>query len=583
MNPQRILRQKTAAILTLVTLVFLFHDDGNHASAQAQVQVTAADPSATAQGTINLNVKVTGKGFKNGAKAKWFVTGTTDPGGVTVNSTSFVSSTEVTANITVADTAVIANFDIQVLNSDGRGGKGTELFAVTAKGQTSCPALQPAPTSDTKCYAAWPGCLDTSFGVVGYVHTDAAPAYASGGDEADGVAVQPDGKVVVAGRTRISSTDIDFTVVRYNVDGSLDTSFGDLDPLNAPLRRGYTLTSITTGFDYPYAMVLQPDGKIILTGAISGGGGAVVRYNPDGTLDPTFGNGGIVSLSISAPRKDVALQADGKIVLGGSPNANLFALARLNANGSLDSSFGSGGLVTVNPSGARKGSGNGWSVAIQRVPAVTGEERIVLAGLSRLSSSDNSDWTLMRFRSNGATDTSFGSSGIVKTYFSGFGDQARRVRIDSTNRIVVAGITNSASTACGSYVGDMALVRYTQDGSLDGSFAGGKQIVDVYGGSDYLYGLALQADGRIVIFGNGSSSDSTVTHFALVRFNTDGSRDSSFGLLGNGVVTTDLYGFGSYGFALALSPTDGKIVAAGGAYLGPNFTQGEIVVARYLP
>jgi hypothetical protein len=103
--------------------------------AQAQqVQVTAADPTAAAQGTINLNVKVTGKGFKNGAQAKWFVTGSTDPGGVTVNSTAFVSSTELSANITVADTAIITNFDIQVLNSDGRGGKGTELFAVTAKG-----------------------------------------------------------------------------------------------------------------------------------------------------------------------------------------------------------------------------------------------------------------------------------------------------------------------------------------------------------------------------------------------------------------------------------------------------------------
>src|SRR5512144_981599 len=90
--------------------------------AQGQVQVTAADPPSAEQGTLNLNVKVTGKGFKNGAKAKWFVTGTTDPGGVSVNSTTFVSSSELTANITVSDTATIANFDIQVLNSDGRGG-----------------------------------------------------------------------------------------------------------------------------------------------------------------------------------------------------------------------------------------------------------------------------------------------------------------------------------------------------------------------------------------------------------------------------------------------------------------------------
>jgi hypothetical protein len=98
-----------------------------------QIQVTAADPAATQQGTLNLNVKVTGKGFRNGAKAKWFISGTTDPGGVTVNSTTFVGSTELTANITVSDTAFIGNFDIQVANTDGRGGKGTELFAVTSR------------------------------------------------------------------------------------------------------------------------------------------------------------------------------------------------------------------------------------------------------------------------------------------------------------------------------------------------------------------------------------------------------------------------------------------------------------------
>ena len=129
-----------AALLNPLILGFvLLNLSGSISAVQGQVQVTAADPMSTAQGTINLNVKVTGKGFKNGAKAKWFVTGTTDPGGVTVNSTTFVNSGELTANITVSDTAVISNFDIQVLNSDGRGGKGTELFAVTAKGQfASC-------------------------------------------------------------------------------------------------------------------------------------------------------------------------------------------------------------------------------------------------------------------------------------------------------------------------------------------------------------------------------------------------------------------------------------------------------------
>jgi hypothetical protein len=127
-----------AALLTLCVTALLSCLNFR-SSAQGQVQVTAAEPPTAAQGTVNLNVRVNGKGFKNGAHAKWFVTGTTDPGGVTVNSTTFVSSTELTANITVDDAATIANFDIYVQNSDGRGGKGTELFAVTPQGgPTSC-------------------------------------------------------------------------------------------------------------------------------------------------------------------------------------------------------------------------------------------------------------------------------------------------------------------------------------------------------------------------------------------------------------------------------------------------------------
>ncbi len=438
-----------------------------------------------------------------------------------------------------------------------------------AGGGSSCPPLLPAPTGDTKCYDALPGCLDSTFGGVGFVHLN--PGGGSYAVQANAVVVQADSKIVVAGTAKISSTYSDFALIRYNVDGTLDTSFGDPDPLNPPLRRGYTVTAVTIGSDNPYGLVLQPDGKIVVSGA-AGGEGVVARYNFDGSLDSGFGSGGIAHLGSGAPSHDVTLQSDGKIVVGGAAGAG-FALARLNANGSLDSSFGFGGQVSVNP-----------SLAIQRVPAITGEERIILAGWSTLSSNDNSDWTVMRFRSNGATDTSFGTSGIVKTAFSGFGDQARRVRIDSNNRIVAAGIIRSASSTCGSYVIDSAVVRYAQDGGLDGSFSGGRQIVDVYGGEDALYGLALQVDGKILISGTANSSDNTVHHFALVRLNIDGSRDASFGLLANGVVTTDLYGLGSYAFGgVAVQPSDGKIVVAGGAYLVPPHSQGDIVVARYWP
>ena len=102
--------------------------------ATAQIQVDSANPSAAPQGTINLDIAITGNGFQKGAKAQWFVTGTTNPGGVTVNSTTFKGSTQLTANITVAPDAVISGFDILVTNANGRTGKGTDKFAVTLKG-----------------------------------------------------------------------------------------------------------------------------------------------------------------------------------------------------------------------------------------------------------------------------------------------------------------------------------------------------------------------------------------------------------------------------------------------------------------
>jgi hypothetical protein len=103
-------------------------------SAGAQVQVTSTNPNTAAQGTMNLNVNISGSGFKKGARAQWFVTGTTNPGGVTVNSTTFNGANTLTANITIASDASVSGFDIVVTNTDGRTGKGTDLFAVQSNG-----------------------------------------------------------------------------------------------------------------------------------------------------------------------------------------------------------------------------------------------------------------------------------------------------------------------------------------------------------------------------------------------------------------------------------------------------------------
>src|SRR3990172_5082731 len=128
--------KSTATSAGLVGCLLLFlASAGVPAPAVAQdIQVNSADPSSAPQGTVNLNVTIRGKGFKRGAVSWFFVTGTNDPGGISVRSTSFVSPTELVANIDIADTALITKFDIKVQNADGRTGKGTELFSVTAKG-----------------------------------------------------------------------------------------------------------------------------------------------------------------------------------------------------------------------------------------------------------------------------------------------------------------------------------------------------------------------------------------------------------------------------------------------------------------
>jgi uncharacterized delta-60 repeat protein len=579
-------RRSLLALLAILSIAVCLIDF--RSSAQGQIQVTAADPATAEQGTVTLNVRVTGKGFKNGAQARWFVTGTTNPGGVTVNSTIFVSSTELTANITLADTAVVANFDIQVLNSDGRGGKGTELFAVTPKGGgggvSNCPAPAPAPTSDTKCYAALPGCLDTTFGLNGLVTTDTNGPNINQ-DRAEAMVIQSDGKIVTAGSTYSTASgtlSIDFLVVRYNTDGSLDTSFGDADPLNPPLHRGYVVTSFGTGVDQAHVALLQPDGKIVV-GGYSGStfSTAIARYNTDGTLDPTFGSGGKVFVDVPDARS-MAMQSDSKLLLGGDVGDS-FVVARLNPNGTFDSGFGTGGKVVANAT-TRKRGGTAVTnaIAVQRVPAVTGEERIVVGG--RSDSGSGNVFTLMRFNSIGTTDTTFGTNGRVYTSFFGFGEQIFALGIDSSNRIVAGGYTYTANSSCGDYVQDLALARYTQDGLLDNSFSGdGRLSTDVYGGSDWAQGVALQPDGKILIAGFAKSSDRTFWHFALVRYNPNGTPDSSFGILGTGIVSTHFAYPGvdhqvDWGKAVALQPWDGKIVVVGHA----NDVR-LVALARYWP
>ena len=411
------------------------------------------------------------------------------------------------------------------------------------------------------------GDLDVSFGVDGKVTTDID---GSAGN-ASGVALQADGKIVTAAR----GTG-DFTVVRYNQDGTLDTSFGN---------GGIASADLGSPFDETFDVAIQSDGKIVAVGATGSIDFGLARFNTDGSLDTTFDGDGKVTTVFGSLDEAfaVAIQPDGKIVAVGhtdnpSTGTGDFAVARYNSNGSLDTTFGNGGKVTTDFGGEDRGDG----VLIQA------DGKIVVAGGTGVNSSTGSlsDFALARYNVDGTLDLSFGSAGKVFTDFGlnpfNTNDRALDVALQEDGKIIAVGVGTSR----------IALARYNTDGTLDPNFdSDGKVITEFFGESvETAYGVAIQDNSKIVIAGEVFSSfDSS---FAIARYNTNGSLDSTFGI--DGKVTTD---FGDPAEVGVLCPparkdcsedrpsdiaiqTDGKIVAVGSA--GPGTPPPFQAVARYL-
>jgi uncharacterized delta-60 repeat protein len=359
------------------------------------------------------------------------------------------------------------------------------------------------------------GSLDASFGSGGKVTTDFFGF--RGNESAEGIALQPDGKIVLAGDLGLGG--FSFALARYNSDGSLDTNFGG---------GGKVITPFGGTTEGAHAITIQRDGKIVAVGATVTASGnlgfALVRYNSDGSLDNSFGSSGKVTTDFSgvgeAGANAVAIQSDGKIVAAGSALQDFdlttfdFALARYNRDGSLDVSFGSGGKVTTDFFGARDEA---------RAIALQSGGKLVLAGSARNSTSF--DFALARYNGNGSLDASFGSGGKTTTDFSGSGgsDGANAIAIQSNGRILAAGFAFNGTTDF-----DFALTRYDSNGSLDASFgSGGKVTTDFFGNLDQANAIAIQSDGKIVLAGFALNSETTFD-FALARY--DGDSGANFDL-----------------------------------------------------
>jgi uncharacterized delta-60 repeat protein len=402
---------------------------------------------------------------------------------------------------------------------------------------------------------------DVAFGVDGFVTTD----FGGTEDRGHAVAVQPDGGIVVAGgRNAGGDRDSDdFALARFTDGGGVDTTFG---------AAGKVVTDFGTNRDEAHAVAVQDDGKIVAAGW-NAADFVLARYDADGSLDPTFGVGGKTTTDLGANDfiDDIAVTGDGRIVaVGGGRD---FAVVRYRNDGSLDPTFGVSGKVTTE-----------WPPHRSSVAAVAiqNDGKIVVAGGAgsffgrvRGPAGASGDFALARYHPDGSVDHGFGGDGKVTTDFGGPADVAFAVALQADGKIVAAGrgsdLPNTASRG-------FAVARYNADGTPDATFgAGGRTILPV---GSIAEAVVVQPGGRIVV--GGSTGRSGSWNFALVGLAPDGSLDSVFSF--DGVVEDDLGGTADDLVDLTLD-AERRIVAAGSRW-APSDTTGlttDFAVVRYLP
>lgn len=421
---------------------------------------------------------------------------------------------------------------------------------------------------------AAPGDLDPTFDADGKVTRD----FGGNFDGATGVVVQDDGKVVVVGSSlsweRPESAD--FALARYNSDGSLDSTFdGDGTVLTDFAGLGDEAQAVAIQSDGKIVVAG-------VSGIPGNTDFALARYNSDGSLDATFDGLGMVTTDFAGDDEGIralAIQEDGNIVVAGyvvfppripaDHRAWDFAMARYTPDGLLDSSFDGDGKLATDFAG-----GNDLAHGL----ALQSDGKIVVSGQASVPlgpSVRSIDFGLARYGPDGSLDRTFDGDGRVTTNFAtdfddNTGDFAKAVAIQWDGRIIVAGHTLIDLPVGQAVISvfNLALARYNADGSLDPSFGGdGSVTTDLVSSAR---ALAIQGDGKIVAAGDAGGD------FALVRYNVDGVLDKTFGG-GDGVVTTDFDKSGDGAWAVGIQE-DGKILAAGQAGVE---AAGDFGLARY--
>jgi uncharacterized delta-60 repeat protein len=453
------------------------------------------------------------------------------------------------------------------------GSYGYNLTSVDQAGNESAHSVGTSVLIDTQAWSTpTAGALDLGFNASG----KATLAASNGADNLAAVALQPDGKIVAAGAVNdVAGGNVQIGVVRYNADGTPDSTFG-------------TGGLVVTGFqfrDLANAIALQSDGKILVGGYSATGNSSsystrflVVRYNANGTLDTTFGGGGTgrVITNIGTGQSAVyglAVQSDGKIVASGDAfdgTSAGFGVVRYNPSGTLDTTFDGDGMTIVQITAASD---------IQPDVRIATDGKIVLAGMA----DTQRGWTafdvgVVRLNPNGSLDTTFDGDGNSKQFISTItnsGVNTRSMALTPDGGVLVGGNVYFDGGTDNAF-----LMRLAPDGSLDTTFGNQGSFVTTYNTPSPLHAsvgaIAVQPDGSIVAAGNNYSS-AYITRPALMRLSSTGALDPGFGA--GGYVLQSIPTTGRFDDGL-LQP-DGTFVGVGSLWSGQSSSTAELLVARY--
>ncbi|HKY62319.1 MAG TPA: delta-60 repeat domain-containing protein [bacterium] len=381
-----------------------------------------------------------------------------------------------------------------------------------------------------------PADLDTTFGISGKVVENVGPS-----DRIFTLAMQSDGKILSGGAAS-NGVDDDLVLLRFLPTGELDSTFGN----------GGRVISNFGENEGAVKIFSLPSGKILAVGTAettNNGNFLLARYNSDGTLDASFGSGGTTVSDLGSFERVISatLYPDGKILVTGAQlggGVTDVALARYDANGNLDGTFGSGGIVIQDFGGSETAGG----VALQS------GEKILISG--DFSDGGNSDFALFRFEGDGLPDLSFGTDGKVRTDIATI-DVESALTVQNDGKLVLVGSAGETDSS-----GSFAILRYNPDGSLDSGFGTDGKVVTNFGSSALATAVALSSDGKIIVAGFAVMApppNPLELNIFVVRYESNGDLDTSFGSDGKAE-----FNFGTFELANALAlQADGKILVAG--------------------